>query len=302
MNKVIAVVVTYNRLSLLQRAVESLKRQSVPIDKILVVNNGSTDGTLEWLEEQSGLTVIQQENVGGSGGFCRGIQEASKEECDWIWCMDDDVFPREDCLKTLLNYVADGQVGIVCPHRLMSGKTFCGEAKTLNLSNPFQDMHNDMLGPEEVEQNETVEIVGMAFEGPLIRKTVVEKIGLPNKDLFILYDDTDYSYRAVLAGYKVLVVREALMDKHDFQSKSSYREDKMKNKWKLAYHIRNTAYFGHHYGKNFWVRHFAALPFLLHMYAAITFNFLKGHKYSFSDYGLFGRMMRRGVKEELGKM
>ncbi len=302
MNKVIAVVVTYNRLSLLQRVVESLKRQSVPIDKILVVNNGSTDGTLEWLEEQSGLTVIHQENVGGSGGFYRGIQEASKEECDWIWCMDDDVFPREDCLKTLLNYGADGQVGIVCPHRLMSGKTFCGEAKTLNLSNPFQDMHNDMLAPEEVERNETVEIVGMAFEGPLIRKTVVEKIGLPNKDLFILYDDTDYSYRAVLAGNKVLVVRDALMDKHDFQSKSSYREDKMKNKWKLAYHIRNTAYFGHHYGKNFWVRHFAALPFLLHMYAAITFNFLKGHKYSFSDYGLFGRMMRRGVKEELGKM
>lgn len=302
MEKVIAVVVTYNRLSLLQRVVESLKRQSVSLYKILVINNGSTDGTGEWLTEQSGLTVIHQENVGGSGGFYRGIQEASREDCDWIWCMDDDVFPRESCLKTLLDYGTDGRVGIVCPHRLMSGKTFCGEAKALNLSHPFQDMHNDMLAPAEIERNETVEIVGMAFEGPLVRKAVVERIGLPNKDLFILYDDTDYSYRAVLAGYKVLVVRDALMDKHDFQLKSSYREDKMRNKWKLAYHIRNTAYFGHHYGKNFWVRHFAALPFLLRMYAAITFNFFKGHKYSFSDYGLFERMMRRGVKEELGEI
>ena len=303
MNKVVAVVVTYNRLSLLQRVVDALQKQSVKLDKILVINNGSTDGTKDWLDGQSNLTVIHQENVGGSGGFYRGIQEASKEDSDWIWCMDDDVFPRERCLETLLS-VAEKQehVGIVCPHRLMSDKTFVGEAKTLNLSNPFKDMHNDMLLDSDVENQEVVSIVGMAFEGPLIRKEVVSKIGLPNKDLFILYDDTDYSYRAVLAGYRVMVVRDALMDKYDFQSKSSYREDKMKNKWKLAYHIRNTAYFGHRYGKNVWVRNYAAIPFLLHMYAAITFNFFRGHKYSFSDYGLFWRMMRRGVREELGKM
>lgn len=150
--------------------------------------------------------------------------------------------------------------------------------------------------------NEIVDIVGMAFEGPLIRKDVVEKIGLPNKELFILYDDTDYSYRAVLAGFRVVVARDALMDKHDFQSIASYREEKIRNKWKLAYHIRNTAYFGHKYGKNIWVKNFAAMPFLLRMYAAITFNFIKGHKYSFSDYVLFWKMMRRGVREELGKM
>ena len=236
MNKsiVVAVVVTYNRLNLLQRVVGSLKGQSKRLDKIYIINNGSTDGTKEWLDGQTGLNVIHQENVGGSGGFYRGIMEASKEECDWIWCMDDDVFPRENCLETLLNVAERHEkLGIVCPHRLMSGKTFVGEAKTLNLTNPFSDMHNDMLTAQEVENNETVSIVGMAFEGPL---------------------------------------------------------------------IRNTAYFGHRYGKNIWVRHFAAMPFLLHMYAAITFNFVKGHKYSFSDYGLFWKMMRRGVREELGKM
>lgn len=102
MNKsiVVAVVVTYNRLNLLQRVVGSLKGQSKRLDKIYIINNGSTDGTKEWLDGQTGLNVIHQENVGGSGGFYRGIKEASKEECDWIWCMDDDVFPRENCLET----------------------------------------------------------------------------------------------------------------------------------------------------------------------------------------------------------
>lgn len=303
MSKITAVVVTFNRLNLLQRVIASLQKQSVHIHDIIIVNNGSTDGTKEWLDKQNKLHIIHQENVGGSGGFYRGIQEASKTECDWIWCMDDDVFPSEHCLENLLIYASkDNKIGIACPHRLMSGKTFTGEAKTLNLSNPFKDMHDDGLMPEDVEANETVDIVGMAFEGPLIKKEVVEKIGLPNKELFILYDDTDYSYRTILEGYRVIVVRDALMDKYDFQSQSSYREDKIKNKWKLAYHVRNTAYFGHRYGKNIGVKYLAAMPFILRMYGAITFNFFKGHKYSVSDYGLFWRMMKRGIREELGKM
>lgn len=303
MSKITAVVVTFNRLKLLQRVIASLQKQSVHIHDIIIVNNGSTDGTKEWLDKQNKLHIIHQENVEGSGGFYRGIQEASKTECDWIWCMDDDVFPSEHCLENLLIYASkDNKIGIACPHRLMSGKTFTGEAKTLNLSNPFKDMHDNGLMPEDVEANETVDIVGMAFEGPLIKKEVVEKIGLPNKELFILYDDTDYSYRTILEGYRVIVVRDALMDKYDFQSQSSYREDKIKNKWKLAYHVRNTAYFGHRYGKNIGVKYLAAMPFILRMYGAITFNFFKGHKYSVSDYGLFWRMMKRGIREELGKM
>ena len=83
---VVAVVVTYNRLNLLQRVVGALKGQSKRLDKIYIINNGSTDGTKEWLDGQIGLNVIHQENVGGSGGFYRGIQEASKEECGCVSC------------------------------------------------------------------------------------------------------------------------------------------------------------------------------------------------------------------------
>ena len=76
----------------------------------------------------------------------------------------------------------------------------------------------------------------------------------------------------------------------------------MKNKWKLAYHIRNTAYFGRQYGKNVFVRYMAAVPFLISMYGAITYNFFVGHKYSVSDYALFWKMMMKGIKGELGKI
>lgn len=307
-DRIVAVVVTYNRLELLKRVIDSLFKQVHKVEKIIIVNNGSTDGTTDYLSsfnDNELFLVVNQENVGGSGGFYRGIQEAMKLDCDWIWCMDDDVFPRKDCLDNLLGNIANARnnnVGILCPHRIQSGKTFVSESKRVNVTNPFKNTFDYPLTVNDIESNDYVEIEGMAFEGPLIKRDVVEKIGFPNKDFFILYDDTEYSYRTVLAGYKVRVVRDAFMDKYDFQSTSSYREDKVKNKWKLNYHIRNSAYFGYNYGKNIFVRYGAALPFVLRMYFAITFNFIKGHKYSFSDYALFWRMMNNGINGKLGKI
>ena len=77
---IIAVVVTYNRKELLKRNITCL-RANTPVSSIVVVNNGSTDGTGEWLDDQKDLTVIHQENVGGSGGFYRG-----HSVCISGWC------------------------------------------------------------------------------------------------------------------------------------------------------------------------------------------------------------------------
>ena len=123
-----AVTVTFNRKELLKRTIDCL-RKNKPISKIVVVNNGSTDGTGEWLAKQDDLIVITQENVGGSGGFYTGIEYAYKAGADWIWCMDDDVFPRENCLEKLLEEAGDPSIGILAPRRLMEGEIFCHDFK-----------------------------------------------------------------------------------------------------------------------------------------------------------------------------
>lgn len=299
--KIIAVVVTYNRRELLQRVVESLRKQSVTVSEIIIVNNGSTDGTHDWLDKQEGLTIIHQENVGGSGGFYRGMQEASKKECDWIWCMDDDVFPTETCLEQLLQH-ADNTIGILCPRRIMDGEPFHTETKKLNLTNPFKNTFNNLLTKDEVDQNPVVDIQGMAFEGPLIRRCVVEEIGLPNKDLFILYDDTDYSYRAILAGHRVSLIRDAILEKYRFSSNDSELETKKRNKWKLAYHIRNSAYFCHRYGKNIFVRSIGGFPFTIRMQALAILSLFIDNGYSLADFKLYFVMMIYGIQEKMGKI
>ena len=73
MEKVIALVVTYNRQYLLTECITALRNQTRKPDAILVVNNGSTDNTEAWLRRQPDLEFITQANVGGAGGFYTGI-------------------------------------------------------------------------------------------------------------------------------------------------------------------------------------------------------------------------------------
>ena len=102
MEKVIAVVVTYNRSTLLAECINALRNQTQKLDAIFVVNNGSTDNTEQWLRQQPDLHFITQKNVGSSGGFSTGINWAYKNGFSWIWLMDDDGYPTPTALENLL--------------------------------------------------------------------------------------------------------------------------------------------------------------------------------------------------------
>ncbi len=295
-----AVVVTYNRRELLIRCIEHLKKQTVRLDNIIVVNNGSTDGTAEWLDSQTDLQVIHQENVGGSGGFYKGIQQAYNDGYDWIWCMDDDVYPEPDCLENLLKQ-DDEKVGILCPLRKRDGLVFVSEVRRFNLSNPFKSLHTYSLKTEDIKGKDCVNIEGIAFEGPLIKREVVKKIGLPNKDLFLLYDDSDYSYRSVLAGYEIRLVTKAVLNKELFFANEDRVTQVQKGKWKLYYHIRNTVYFNQKYGKNYGVRLFRSLGVLFQYQGYVMKNFLFNKKYKLSDLEVFYEAYRDGITGRLGK-
>ena len=201
---VVAVVVTYNRLELLRHNLDCLRAQTHPLAGIVVVNNGSTDGTEQWLASQTDLTVITQDNCGGAGGFARGLIVALHLPAAWLWCMDDDVFPRPTCLEELLRESARQKADILAPRRLVDGRVYSNDFVSYDLSRPFASLY---VGKHVGTRTDVpVEIAGTAFEGPLIRREVVERIGLPNRDLFIFCDDTDYCLRATRAGFRIFYV------------------------------------------------------------------------------------------------
>lgn len=299
MERITAVVVTYNRFQLVQKTIESLRNQTRKLDSIIVIDNHATDGTGEWLDTQLDLTVIHQENVGGSGGFYRGIKEAYERGFDWIWCMDDDVYPRKDCLENLLAAKSDN-VGILCPRRIIDGQDFCGEYTKLNLSSLFIPFHQEMTPMDFYKQSEPFPIMGMSFEGPLISKNVVSKIGLPNKDLFILFDDTEYSYRATCSGFDVLVTPRAILDKENFRVSKSQAEIVKSSSWKLYFEIRNNSYMHKVYGRTFMIKTLKPLLLLLQYDLAFLKNIFTD-KYCYSDFLSWHKAYIDGQRKKLVK-
>ncbi len=292
-----AVVVTFNRLELLRRNIACLRLNS-PLSNIIVVNNGSTDGTEQWLDTQTDITVINQENVGGAGGFHTGIDYAYRSGADWIWCMDDDVFPRPECLENLLKEAGDNRLGILAPRRIMNGKIYTNDFCRYNLTNPFVSMYGKKLSRMEVKS--PIEIMGTAFEGPFIRRDVVEKIGLPNRELFIFCDDTDYCLRTIQAGYKILYVPSALMDKQHFFSEDNWTERNKKKKWKRFYQIRNSTYLNKRYGKNIGVKYLRGFIGVAGYIATALFTIPFTDAYKWRDIPKLWKSYTDGIYSRLG--
>ena len=100
------VIPTYNCLKYLPAAIESVLRQTVPVLEIIVVDDGSTDGTAEWLRQTTHprIRTILQDNAGVSAARNKGIQSAAGE---WISFLDADDFWREDRVERLLPNLTD---------------------------------------------------------------------------------------------------------------------------------------------------------------------------------------------------
>src|SRR5512139_592821 len=101
MDKIAAVVPTYNRKMLVRDCLKALVGQTRSLDAIIVVDNGSTDGTAEMLaaEFPQARCMHVPEPCGSAGGFNKGIELAYHLGYDWIWLMDNDAVPASDALE-----------------------------------------------------------------------------------------------------------------------------------------------------------------------------------------------------------
>ena len=185
-----AVIVTYNRLSLLKECIIAIQNQTKKLDKVIIVNNGSTDGTTKWLNDQIDLHVINQENTGGAGGFHTGVKFAYENGADWIWLMDDDVKPEENCLQELLKYRNISKC--LHPVRDFSDNVNYLWGEYLDLKH----YKKHTLSGIEINNKEIYFINVGCFEGMLINSEIISKIGFPDSRFFISGDDTIYGYLA----------------------------------------------------------------------------------------------------------
>jgi GT2 family glycosyltransferase len=226
MEKSIAVIVSYNRRQLLSECVDALRKQTRPLDAILVVNNGSTDDTELWLRNQQDIQFITQENVGSSGGFNTAISWAYKNGYTWIWCMDDDGYPKKDALENLLS----AEINTLCLRNCAvlnkeDKKSFVWNTKNFAT---IDDVDSNLLFG-----------VGHPFNGTLIHRNIVERVGLPKQALFLWGDETEY-FQRIVSKNKIPVCTVSSSIHYHPASAFTYKNDwDFAKNWKMYFYVRN---------------------------------------------------------------
>lgn len=191
MNKVVSVVVTYNRLDLLKKCLNHLLNQTVDLKNILVIDNASTDGTEDYMRDQFGrservIYVRMKNNLGGAGGFSEGIRRAALMDTEYIWIMDDDTIPKVDALENLL--VADGYLNGKWGFLSSNVRWINGNSAKMN------QLTTQRYWSEHIDHNMIAVKTG-TFVSLLVKKKDVLENGLPVSEFFIWGDDTEYTIR-----------------------------------------------------------------------------------------------------------
>lgn len=187
------VIVTYNRLQLLKECIEAVNNQKIKPNKIVVVNNNSSDGTEEFLKTQENENFIVDtvtSNKGSSYGFSRGVEMMRDLNVDWQLIIDDDAIIDENYIQNISEHLSD-------TYKAYSGTVLQKEEPALLHRRRLDKKSNNPLVPVPKEEynNETFEYDITSFCGLFISNEVVRKMELPKRELFTQFTDTEYSIR-----------------------------------------------------------------------------------------------------------
>lgn len=211
----IGVIVTYNRKELLLQNIRMLEKQSKRLNRIIIIDNQSTDGTKEYIMQQTKEYPIEVDyrymdsNYGGAGGFYYGVKYAFEQKAEFIWLMDDDGHPFDNKTFEILFSVTEKLYQKNRMLFLNSYVTYDGR----NLSFGFWNHINKKKQLSKIQKEAMDGIVyGVAnpFNGTLISRETVEKIGYPRKEFFIKRDEWDYMNRAEENGVLIATVTNSL--------------------------------------------------------------------------------------------
>ena len=251
--KILAAIVTYNRLELLQRCIKNIKQQKRKVNNLLIINNDSTDGTKNYLMTNN-FNHITQKNLGSASGWHSAIQYAIINNFDAIWLMDDDGYPDIDALENLANklqknYACISSVVVdennhdklVFPMPLLNKKNLpmlFGFNKKIKYLRDFANKNSI-----NYEYN-----FCHFFNGALISIQHIKQIGNINIKYFMFGDEVDYFFRLRKVG-KVVTNLNSI----HFHPNVSKRP---LSSIKLYYYIKNSIIINYKYFDNSLIRSF----------------------------------------------
>ncbi|MES5954431.1 glycosyltransferase [Bacillus fungorum] len=213
------IILTHNQLKYTKECIDSIRKYTDQQEyELIVVDNASTDGTVQWLQQQQDILIIENaENMGFPKGCNQGIREAKGEN---ILLLNNDVVVTKNWLKNLLNCLyAEKDTAAVGP--VTNSASYYSAIPTFYTN--IQEMQEFASGFNQSNREkweERMKLIGFCM---LIKKTVLDEIGLLDERFTPgNYEDDDISLRIYEKGYKLFLCKDTFI--HHYGS-TSWKED-----------------------------------------------------------------------------
>jgi GT2 family glycosyltransferase len=209
--RVTVAIPSYNGRHLLEVLLPSLAAQEYSDFLVLVVDDGSTDGSVSWLHEQwpAVRVLAQATNIGVTAVLNACIRESDTE---LVMLLNNDIELEPGCLGALVRALDEySQAGSASPKLLdfHDRKVLDGAGDILTWAgSPGRRGHGL---PDRGQFDLPQEIFGACGGAALYRRSAFDRVGLFDGDFFTYYEDTDWSLRAQLAGYSCRYVPDAVL-------------------------------------------------------------------------------------------
>lgn len=216
MRKVSAIIVNYNTKDILLDCIKNLQNSEHTDLEIIVVDNGSTDGSYEAVKENfPEVKAIKSENKGLAAGSNLGYSNATG---DYILYLGSDAFPKENTISGMVEYFeANSSVGAATSKLVLRDGTLDMDShrgfptpwaafthfSKLNKIFPKSKIFNQyFLGWEDMSTTHEIDLLISHFM--MIRRETLEKVGPWDETFFVYGEDVDMCYRIKQAGYKIM--------------------------------------------------------------------------------------------------
>lgn len=193
--------------------INSLKKIDYPNYRILVVDNGSTDGSQKKIKTlfKDVLLIENKENVGLAKAENQGISLALKKNADFVLLLNNDMTVEKDFLSKLVKET------LKHPSIAMSGgKILYHSDKNTIWSAGLKERYfvepiSRGLGQKDKGQFDKIEFVDSVHACSLLNAEVIKEIGLLHSDFFIMFEESEWGIRARRKGYKVLYIPSSVV-------------------------------------------------------------------------------------------
>lgn len=214
-DKIWVVIPTFNRLNDLMACLESLAKTSIPIEQVIVVDNHSSDDTVQQvrLNYPTAHLITLAENLGATGAANAGFDAALVQGADYILRLDSDTIVDPDFIQPLFEMAkSDPTIGIVSPkiyyfepHDVIWYAGVDAQPLIFGAQNSHRFEHDTM------ENSQPREVAYIWAAAMLIKREVLEKTGGFDPHFFIYYEEVDFCECVRSLGYRLMFVPNAFV-------------------------------------------------------------------------------------------